>query len=87
MSAACPTKGNAGFRKGARNALTSGWNTVYDGIAQGIETDPDCRWMCVCEEHGTCVGHRALADAKETVKDATNWCDECREIAKKREGV
>lgn len=51
---------------------------VYQSAQSGIESDPDLPWVTVCEEHGSCVCHKTLADAKGWASVPEQWCEACR---------
>lgn len=55
---------------------------LYASDQAGMESDPELPWSTVCEVHNTLVSHHGLAEARRTLPDPTNWCDECRAQAK-----
>lgn len=63
-------------RKNRRTGTKIG---LYHGLQSGIDSDPECPWATVCEDHGFLVNHQSLANAKiaMTVPD---WCEECQKI-------
>lgn len=50
---------------------------LYHSLQAGMDSDPECRWSVVCEEHCTLVGHATLADARRT-RSPLAFCDDCR---------
>jgi len=72
--------GLAGFKDARRNALTGDWTAVYLSAAQGLEAED--KYAVVCEKHGTLVTVQTLRDAVYIAGDATEFCDDCRELDK-----
>lgn len=77
---------NAGARLSRRNRATGTTITLYHSEESGLESDPECKWSTVCENHGAIVSHstRALADSAMSCPD---WCDDCREIMAAKESA
>lgn len=54
--------------------------TVGHAIDLGLEFEQGhLHYYCLCEEHGSCVGHRTRRDAEEWAAAPWDWCDECFE--------
>ncbi len=70
--------GEAGLIQRRKSRVTRTTVAVYGAAAQGIETDPECKYAVVCEDHGTCVCVKTLSQARDTAPDPTNFCDDCR---------
>jgi len=51
---------------------------IYHAVQAGLEDDPTCIWMTVCEDHGTLVGHQTLTLAKSHAGFPDMWCEDCR---------
>lgn len=51
---------------------------VYNSGQAGLEDDPSCAWMTVCEVHNTLVGHPNLKLALGHSVDPEIWCEWCR---------
>lgn len=51
---------------------------VYHSGQAGLDDDPSCAWMTVCEEHHTLVGHSSLKAAQSWSSDPCGWCHYCR---------
>jgi len=51
---------------------------VYNSGQAGMEDDPSCAWMTVCEVHSTLVGHSSLKLALGHSGDPEIWCEFCR---------
>lgn len=66
----------AGLRKVAVARQNGALITVWDGEAQGMDTDGG-RWQTVCEGHGTIISHDTLALALSHSADPLGWCEEC----------
>jgi len=73
--------GFAGWKDARRNKLTGDWTSVYLTEAQGI--DGEEKYMVVCEEHGTNISVATLRDALFIAGDATEFCDDCRELQRR----
>jgi hypothetical protein len=71
--------GLAGCVKQSRSRLTGTLVGLYHGEQSGLESDPNCIWVTVCEEHSTLVGHQTLVLAKSWMADPSGWCDDCRD--------
>lgn len=69
----------AGCVSQTKSRITGTLVGIYHGEQSGMESDPDCPWQTVCEEHSTLVGHSSLKLAREHAPDPTNWCEGCRE--------
>ena len=68
----------AGVRHVAFARSTGALVAVYDGHAQGLDTDGG-RWSTVCEDHGSVVAHEMLKLAISHAAAPEGWCDDCRE--------
>ena len=54
--------------------------TVGHALDLGLEFEQGhVHYYCLCEEHGSCVGHRTRRDAEEWAAAPWEWCDECFE--------
>lgn len=56
---------------------------IYRSQEAGMECDPTLPWSVVCEQHGTLVSTETLELARAVAPDPLNWCDECRENARR----
>jgi hypothetical protein len=71
-------RGLAGLRVSHWNEEHGTWVSVYDGIAQDMDTFAG-RWQVVCEEHGTVNSVDTLAQAKRDARsNPDEFCEECR---------
>lgn len=52
--------------------------SLFHGDQSGLETDPEIPWMTVCEQHASCMGHKALRDARAWMAHPQVWCEGCR---------
>lgn len=66
----------AGVRQATVNRVTGTLVVVYDGEAQGFDTDGG-RWQTVCEDHGLILSHDTLALAKAHAAEVEYWCGVC----------
>lgn len=86
MSARKPHDNLVGYVAERRNPLTGGHNIILDCKRAEQEGFPlvdnwkeeGGRYQVLCDEHATCVFTTNLPSARSCVKDATNFCDECR---------
>lgn len=67
----------AGLRAWRKNRETGNFVAVYDGEAQGMDTEGG-RWQTVCDPHGTILNHETLKVAISWVSEAADWCEACR---------
>jgi len=74
---------NAGAVECRRNRMSGTIITLYDGIAAGIESDPELRWCTVCEDHSTLTCHSSLSLARRHMA-VPEWCEECQAIMESR---
>lgn len=78
----------AGYRSERRNPLTGGHNVIVDcklAEQQGAPWVDDYaeeggRYMVLCNTHSANVFVTSMPTAMECMKDATTFCDDCREI-------
>lgn len=63
-----------------RRCRKTGTHVVVCESDQG-EVDEGIPWMTVCEEHGYCVCHETLKDAREWAAHP-DWCEECQALMK-----
>lgn len=70
--------GLAGCVVQKRSRITGALVGVYNSEQAGLEDDPSCAWMTVCESHGTLVGHASLRLARDHSADPEGWCQFCR---------
>lgn len=88
-----PHRDFAGYVAELRNPLSGGHNVIIDcrkAEEQGAPWVDDYkaeggRWMILCNEHGALVYTTSLPAARSSMKDATNFCDDCRAIAATKE--
>ncbi len=52
---------------------------LYRSVEAGIETDPECGWSTVCEEHHNLVCHSTRAHAEAAMPAPHDWCEECQD--------
>ena len=77
-----------GYRAELRNRLSGGHNIILDckrAEEAGCPLVEDWkaeggRYQVVCDAHGTLVNCTNLPAARSSMKDATNFCDDCRSI-------
>lgn len=67
----------AGVRQTSFARSTGALVTVYDGIAQGMDTDGG-RWQIVCEDHGAIVSVGRLRDARTWAACPEGFCEDCQ---------
>lgn len=75
----------AGYRASKKNPLTGIHNVIYEAEAQGIDAWGN-RYAVVCEGHKTIGGAPSMPKARELMKDATEFCLDCRELKYGEEG-
>jgi hypothetical protein len=63
-----------------RNKLTGDHNVVVKAADAGLCTHGG-KYATICNKHGTIVNSTNLPGARASMKDATNFCDGCRELA------
>lgn len=88
MSARKPHSDFAGYRAERRNPLSGGHTIILDcklAEQQGAPLVEDYaeeggRYQVLCNEHGTIVHCTNMPAARDCMKDATNFCDDCRAI-------
>jgi hypothetical protein len=83
-----PHRDFAGYVCELRNPLSGGHNVVCDckraekegnALVESYEEEGG-RYQVSCEKHGSLVYCTNMRAARECMKDATSFCDECREI-------
>lgn len=67
-----------GIRKAAYAEQNGALVSVWDGEAQGMDTEGG-RWSTVCEGHGTIIAHETLTLALSHSADPLGWCEDCRD--------
>lgn len=60
-----------------RNRQTGTLITVTSAAAEGL--DPATPWVTICEDHGGCIGHYTLREARDWAAEPAAWCDGCAE--------
>ena len=83
MSARKACSGWAGYVAQRKNALSKGYNVIVDTRKGGDWAaceDDGGRYVIICDAHSTLVQSTNLPGARASMKDATNFCDDCREI-------
>lgn len=51
---------------------------LYHAEQAEIDSDPESKWVTVCEGHGTMLTHPTLALARDWLAHPEEWCEECR---------
>lgn len=69
-----------GYRTHRRNPYTGGYNVLLDGREQGIVSDQEGRWVCLCDEHATILACPTIAYGLQHLSGA-EWCEPCMAIA------
>lgn len=67
-----------------RSRITETMVGIYHGEQSGMQDEPEYPWITFCEEHGNLVGHQTLSLAKSWAPDPSGWCDDCRELLKRK---
>ena len=67
-----------GCRKASKARSTGRIVTVWDGEAQGMDTEGG-RWQTVCEEHDSICCHETLSLAISHSSEPEGWCEPCQE--------
>ena len=80
MSKRKPFNENAGYVASRKNAVTGIHNVIYIAEAAGIDTG-GVKYVTVCEAHGSQLSSANLPNARIDMKDASQWCAACREMA------
>lgn len=61
----------------ARSGVVTG---LYRADEAGMEeSDPECAWATVCEDHNCLVLHSTRAMARAHLGTPEHWCDVCRD--------
>lgn len=85
MSRGRDLAGRAGCVRLGRSRQTGHLVGVYRSRDQGLdEGEPGefaTPWTCVCEEHGTTMGHRTRALAEYHAAAPEGWCEDCQDEA------
>ena len=72
----------AGYKAERMNPYVPGQKVViYIAEIQGI--DVYGRYAVVCDAHANIIGESGLRGARLSMKDPSNFCDECRELRHK----
>lgn len=71
-------KGLAGCVTQTKSRRTGTLVGIYHGLQSGLEADPECPWVTVCEAHGCLVSHGSLRLAKMSAPAPDDWCEDCR---------
>jgi len=74
-----PFNDRAGYVASKKNTLTDSSNVIYIAVEQGV--DADGKYITVCEAHGNMISSTNIPDARIDMKDATEWCENCRALA------
>ena len=53
---------------------------IYRAEEADIDVAPD-KYAVVCDAHGTLVGDTSIPKARLSMKDPSNFCEECAKIA------
>lgn len=53
--------------------------TIYDAAKQGIDTG-GTRFAVVCDAHATIIGETSLPLARASMKNPSNFCEQCRSV-------
>ena len=83
MSKRKPFNDCAGYIASKKNALTGIHNVIYLAAEQGIDTG-GAKYVTVCEAHASFIGSTNLPNARIDMKDASRWCEACRELTIKK---
>ncbi len=81
----------AGLKDQVKSRVTGTTVSIYDSVAQGLETDDpsddgeSSRWTVVCETHSTLVVCSTMSMARYTMSHPESFCDECRELLASRQ--
>lgn len=79
MSKRKPFNENAGYIASRKNPLTNIHNVIYNAEQAGVDTG-GVKYVTVCEAHGNMISSSNLPNARIDMKDATGWCDDCRNL-------
>lgn len=71
----------AGYVASKKNPLTNIHNVIYIASEQGI--DATDKYVTVCECHSTMISAPNMPKARMDMKDASEWCAECKILAGK----
>lgn len=74
----------AGYVASRKNAITNIHNVIYLAAEQGIDAGNN-KYVTVCEAHSTMIGSPNIPKARDAMKDASQWCAACQELAPKGE--
>ena len=55
---------------------------IYNAEQQGMDATAG-KYIVVCDAHGTLVNETSVPRARLSMKDPSNFCDECRAIKEK----
>jgi hypothetical protein len=69
---------DAGILAVYSNGLTGKFVCLYDGAAQGLDTDAG-KYTLLCTCHGLTLSHNNRAQAAQMARNPTEWCEECRD--------
>jgi hypothetical protein len=89
-----PHRDFVGYLCELRNPLSGGHNIILDCKRADLEGFPlvedwraeGGRYQVLCNEHATNVFCTNMPAARQCMKDATEFCDECREIQAGKNG-
>lgn len=77
-----PFNDRAGYVASRKNTLTNIHNVIYIAAEQMIGIDSEeGKYVTVCEAHGQMVSSTNLPNARIDMKDASQWCSKCQELA------
>jgi hypothetical protein len=83
-----PHRDLVGYVAERRNLLTKGHNIILDCKRADLEGFPlvddwraeGGRYQVICNEHSTIVVCTSLPAARSSMKNSTNFCDDCRAL-------
>lgn len=74
-----PFNDRAGYVASLKNPITDIHNVIYKAEEQGIDVN-GCKYAVVCEGHKTMTGATSIPKARELMKDAASFCEDCRAV-------
>jgi hypothetical protein len=75
-----PHNQDAGYVASRKNALTGQANVIYVAAEQGIDVG-EMKYAVVCDAHAAFEGETSIPRARVLMKDAAEFCLECRKLA------
>lgn len=79
MSNRKPFNDCAGYVASRKNTITGIHNVIYIASEQGV--DAEHKYITVCEAHHTMVSIPNIPQARIAMKDATSFCESCRQLS------